>query len=1082
MRKLAGVLCVVAMSWLAGGGLRAVGTSPVVLVVVNGSSGNPFGPYLAEILRAEGITAFGVASLDSIDAATLDAASLVLLAETPLTAPQAALFTGFVNGGGRLVAMRPDPQLHGVLGIAAAAGTTSNGYTLIDQSGPGAGLPNLTLPFKGPAQHFVSAGATTVASLYTTRTTASAFPAVVRHNRTAAWAFDLARSTAYTRQGDPAFAGTERDGLAPYRTTEPFYQTIDLERLAVPHADVQMRLLSRVIGDLLADHLPLPRLWYFPGTARTLLIPTGDSHVQTPSSYAGLLAAVEGVGARMTLYLARFIDMSANPVSTWVANGHDISVHPVFADDGITDFGLGYTTVFDWFQFSLPMPPGPTVRHHTLEWAGWVSPVAVMPGFGIGMDLSYSTFGPAVHNPSQQSQAHGYLNGSGLPMRFVDASGQLLPVFQQSTSLADEQLVAGLNSEGLPVAAALAVSRQLIDASQAGGHSAIATQFHVDYYPYDEVKPWVDGTLAYAASQNIPMWTARRWHDFVQARAASTMSAMSWDAGLGRLTFTMAVPGGAPVQSLMVPPSFGTRVLAEVRLDGQAVIPTAMVVNGRASQVIAVGPAAGGAPRAVSLRYVAASSLPAISVGDGAVVEGNSGTRVGNVTITLSAAALTDVAVAYSTSDGTATAGSDYDAVAGAIAVVPAGATSWPVPVTVRGDTNFEADETVVVTVANPLGATIADASGVLTIVNDEPLIAFADGYATSYVTPLTVAAPGVLANDNAHGSSGLAAVLISTTPNGTLSFNANGSFSYTPNRWFAGVETFSYRADTSSGTGNTVTVAINVAHPTVVEAPRFVRVAAITGNTVTFRWRPPGVGPEPTGYVLEGGVAPGQPLVALATSAAPVFNVTAPTGSFFVRLRTLGTGGPSGVSNEIPLHVNVPVAPAAPKVFQATVVGSAVHLSWAPSFDGGVPTGVVLDVGGSLAAALPLPQVERLAFGGAPGGAFTLSLRATNAGGSSAATAPVAIVVPGTCGAAPGPPTELLGYVAGGTTFLLWDPPLSGGAVSSYLVSVPGFGNLPLAQRSISGPLPRGTWPISVHAVGPCGMSPAAATTVVVP
>ena len=58
--------------------------------------------------------------------------------------------------------------------------------------------------------------------------------------------------------------------------------------------------------------------------------------------------------------------------------------------------------------------------------------------------------------------------------------------------------VTGVYSQGLTPAQALAVSRQLIDDSQAGGYSAIATQFHVDAYVFGEVRPWVDGTLGYA--------------------------------------------------------------------------------------------------------------------------------------------------------------------------------------------------------------------------------------------------------------------------------------------------------------------------------------------------------------------------------------------------------------------------------------------------------------------------------------------------------------------------------------------------------------------------------------------------------
>ena len=43
---------------------------------------------------------------------------------------------------------------------------------------------------------------------------------------------------------------------------EPFYQVIDRERMSVPHVDVEVRLFSRTVADLLADDLPLPRLWF----------------------------------------------------------------------------------------------------------------------------------------------------------------------------------------------------------------------------------------------------------------------------------------------------------------------------------------------------------------------------------------------------------------------------------------------------------------------------------------------------------------------------------------------------------------------------------------------------------------------------------------------------------------------------------------------------------------------------------------------------------------------------------------------------------------------------------------------------
>ena len=46
-------------------------------------------------------------------------------------------------------------------------------------------------------------------------------------------------------------------------------------------------------------------------------------------------------------------------------------------------------------RLNMPVPPGRTERHHTLEWLGWVDPTSTMEAFDIDMDFSYSAFGPA---------------------------------------------------------------------------------------------------------------------------------------------------------------------------------------------------------------------------------------------------------------------------------------------------------------------------------------------------------------------------------------------------------------------------------------------------------------------------------------------------------------------------------------------------------------------------------------------------------------------------------------------------------------------------------------------------------------
>ena len=89
------------------------------------------------------------------------------------------------------------------------------------------------------------------------------------------------------------------------------------------------------------------------------------------------------------------------------------------------------------------------------------------------------------------------------------------------------------------------------------------------------------------------------------------------------------------------------------------------------------------------------------------------------MTVTLSAAAGRDVTVDYATSNGTATAGSDYTATNGTL-TISAGDTTGTIPVTVLQDAVYERDETVTMTLSSASNATISDATGVFTITDDE--------------------------------------------------------------------------------------------------------------------------------------------------------------------------------------------------------------------------------------------------------------------------------------------------------------------------------------------------------------------------
>ena len=112
-------------------------------------------------------------------------------------------------------------------------------------------------------------------------------------------------------------------------------------------------------------------------------------------------------------------------------------------------------------------------------------------------------------------------------------------------------------------------------------------------------------------------------------------------------------------------------------------------------------------------------AAPSLSINDVSLAEGNSGTSNANFTVSLSAASGQTVTVNYATSDGSATAGSDYTATSGTLTFTP-GQTTRPVAVTVQGDTTLEPNETFNVALSSPTNATIGDGAGIGSILNDD--------------------------------------------------------------------------------------------------------------------------------------------------------------------------------------------------------------------------------------------------------------------------------------------------------------------------------------------------------------------------
>ncbi|HEV2294745.1 MAG TPA: Calx-beta domain-containing protein [Tepidisphaeraceae bacterium] len=122
---------------------------------------------------------------------------------------------------------------------------------------------------------------------------------------------------------------------------------------------------------------------------------------------------------------------------------------------------------------------------------------------------------------------------------------------------------------------------------------------------------------------------------------------------------------------------------------------------------------------------------PSITISDITVTEGNSGTVNAALTVTLSAASTQTITVNYATADGTATvAGGDYVAASGTLTFSP-GQLSKTINVQVNGDRIAESTETLNIVLSGATNAFIGDATGVVTVRDDEPTINIDDYSAT---------------------------------------------------------------------------------------------------------------------------------------------------------------------------------------------------------------------------------------------------------------------------------------------------------------------------------------------------------------
>ncbi len=583
-----------------------------ILVVTTAS--DHFGSYYAEILRNEGLNDFDVQDISALSASTLNGHDTVILSAPGVSDAQVSLLTSWVNSGGNLIAMRPSAKLGPLLGLASPSGILSEGNLKIDTSqAPGKGITSSVIQYHGTADRWALAGARAVATLYSDVSTATANPAVtaktVGHGTAAAFTYDLARSVVGTRQGNVAWAGQNRDREFVSSNPDPLIRSndlffggnepdwVDLNRVAIPQADEQQRLLANFITQL--SYTPAPRFWYFPRGEKAVLALTGDDHGSggTNGAFDKLLAhgpagcrppidrtVVDNwdcVRATSYVYPDNTI-IEPQVADNWDQYGFEIAAHPLFQADGsCLDFtwaSLNATLDSELAMFASKFPgvPAPrTTRTHCIAWSDWSSQPKADAARGIRLNADYYYF-----SGTWTQNRPGLFTGSGMPMRFADTDGSLIDVYQAATYGADDATRIDGNTTDPATSPNAVIPTQgafLMDNALGanGYYGAFTFQVHSD----EADSPARDALVSAALARGVPVISEVQLLDWLDARNASTFEGVTLGAD-GKMRFTVDAGTGARGLQAMLPIHGRSGDLTGVTRNGQTVAYTPQTIKG----------------------------------------------------------------------------------------------------------------------------------------------------------------------------------------------------------------------------------------------------------------------------------------------------------------------------------------------------------------------------------------------------------------------------------------------------------------------------------------------------------------------
>ncbi len=533
----------------------ASATTQPILVLTDNDSSNVYHAYITEILDTEGILGYETLDISYNPGLTfLSNFDIVILTDTSsLSSDLVTALSSYVSDGGNLIGLSPDTQLASVFGLTSSGVgvTTSEQYLKIDTTTTiGNGVTSASMQFHGDADDYSLNGASSIALIYSDADTPTTKPAVSLYQyesgSSVAFTYDLAKSSVLFHQGKyenrSSGDNPDPDGDGIYTQRDLFYNYLDDTKANIPQADEQQDLLVNAINYLANLKKPLPRLWYYPSKAMSVTWITGDGDNATTANIQAYADKTKEYGGYYTYFQWTGDAFDDTLDNSLLADGHSTANHPNLGC-GVPTLSYAQTQLSSQIQaFITAYGHQPlTDREHCLNWVGWTEHAQYLSANGIRINSNATS---SIGNFGDKA----YPNGSGLPMKLMDESGNIIDLYEQSTTFYEKN------------------DSTIVDESFDDYHSVLTYSFHPVYAATR--LSWVETAASYSQSKGIPMVSGDAWANFVDARRDMQFQNIQ-SAGNSYLTFDIT-QGTRAINNatIMIPANYGSLSAKSIKEEG----------------------------------------------------------------------------------------------------------------------------------------------------------------------------------------------------------------------------------------------------------------------------------------------------------------------------------------------------------------------------------------------------------------------------------------------------------------------------------------------------------------------------------